>query len=209
MPVHATKKLGDILNAALTCGRVVLIASVNGSKAWQGFAEMTSPVSAQAQLLTFAGDGDAAGSDDGAASRMREGFPFEVRWLCRYSPGAVRILSSFRFQKMYINMISFSQTANMKNDLELGRPLNLSRNLQELDAKTAEALCSLLEETAKKEAEALQKYRIRNTVVDLNFYREVAQVEQHFFRSDTEEVSEATWSAFFAEVSRVGALFLQ
>lgn len=90
VPVHATKRLGDVLNAALSTGRVVLIASVNGSKAWQGFAEMTSAVSAEPQPLTFAGDGDATGADN-STTRMREGFPFKVKWLCRCVHTALRI----------------------------------------------------------------------------------------------------------------------
>ena len=89
--MHATKRLGDVLNAAYGSGRVVLIASVNGSKAWQGFAEMTSPVSNNPQPLTFAGDGEAAGADNTSSSRLREGYPFNVRWLCRYLP-AVAVL---------------------------------------------------------------------------------------------------------------------
>lgn len=64
---------------------------------------------------------------------------------------------------MYINMISFAQTSTFKNELDAGRPLNLSRNLQELDAKTAETLCGMLEAAAKQEAEALQKYGLHFT----------------------------------------------
>lgn len=64
-----------------------------------------------------------------------------------------------RFQKMYINMVPFSQTTLMKNELDGSRPLNLSRNLQELDGSTATALCDLLEAAVKHESESLQRYK--------------------------------------------------
>lgn len=62
----------------------------------------------------------------------------------------------YRFTKMYINMVPFSATSSMKNALDNDRPVNLSRNLQELDAASASALCGLLDAAVKQEEESLR-----------------------------------------------------
>lgn len=103
-------------------------------------------------------------------------------------------------------MVQFSQCADMKNELDNGRLVNFSRNLQEIDNKSGDRLCALFMEGLRQEEENLKCIDNENFSFLLNSFscRQSVQPEQHFFRSDTEEVSEATWAAFFTEVSRVG-----
>eukprot|EP00026_Physarum_polycephalum_P002022 Phypoly_transcript_02026.p1 GENE.Phypoly_transcript_02026~~Phypoly_transcript_02026.p1 ORF type:complete len:596 (+),score=148.30 Phypoly_transcript_02026:118-1905(+) len=109
------------LNDAFRKSDVVLVFSVNESRHFQGYAQMTSPIGGYKYGSNVWTD-----SKDGAW-----GNSFSVKWLQLYD-------------------LPFTETVHIRNPLNDDKPVKVSRDGQELDEETAIALCTLIDNGAAK-----------------------------------------------------------